>query len=625
MNRFIDKLLKYIYSKRKQIIFALFALVCIILDKNDSLNILKAGAPAIVAAGASAAKTTAGAAKVASTASAATSSGTSAAAAGGSAATSSGASAAATGGSATTSSGTSVSSKAIASNSAKGSTTISSTNNTSTTSLNSLSNGPKNTNPSGVSNSMSINGADLKTSNNMDIDTTKTAQKQAGVSDVEAEGKKSKKSSMNRELNDDEESEEETTLDEASNEITKNNGSLIIGCLLGSFLIFIMLIGVLFVTIINPSTSIMSQINCSLQENTYCDEESDSGGFFNKLANLFTYGVFGTNNEVIVKKITEVYEQIKAEYDFIISIPLLTSSMFSDAEYSKTDVENEQVVITDEMVERVKYTYDMAFLQLIPRFHIYTCNAHVIDEDEYSKSYQYTTEDEEAVIGIPTGECDASTAGGTYKEITYFFDEEKYFKRLEPSEELDLVYANFEDDEISDEILLNKIKNHYYIYKSINKMSDVAEYDNAPIHLEYDESVNLQTPLKGDYVITSPFGEREGEFAGMHNGIDLVSDDKNIYSAGIGIVTRSNVETEGGNVIEITHTDKNGVQYVTQYAHLSVRLVNVGDIVNAGDVIGIMGSTGTMSSGVHLHFSMWKKEPYELLNPRKMFSNASNY
>jgi len=176
-----------------------------------------------------------------------------------------------------------------------------------------------------------------------------------------------------------------------------------------------------------------------------------------------------------------------------------------------------------------------------------------------------------------------------------------------------------------DKLLVSKISNQYYIYQKIYNVDEELSYLDVPVQLLTDEKVIMQSPLKGWYAITSPFGYRDGEYEGMHAAIDLVSSDKNIYAAGKGVVTRSNVETAGGNVIEITHTDSTGREYVTQYAHLSSRHVNVGDVVNAGDVIGIMGDTGTMASGVHLHFAMWDKDTKDFYNPRKLFSGASNY
>jgi murein DD-endopeptidase MepM/ murein hydrolase activator NlpD len=62
---------------------------------------------------------------------------------------------------------------------------------------------------------------------------------------------------------------------------------------------------------------------------------------------------------------------------------------------------------------------------------------------------------------------------------------------------------------------------------------------------------------------------------------------------------RSGGDSLYGNHIIIEHAD--GI--ITWYAHLDDMLSAVGDIVNQGDVIGYVGSTGK-SDGPHLHFTV---------------------
>ena len=142
---------------------------------------------------------------------------------------------------------------------------------------------------------------------------------------------------------------------------------------------------------------------------------------------------------------------------------------------------------------------------------------------------------------------------------------------------------------------------------------------NIPLSVMRDQNINLQSPLKGNIGVTSPYGNRTGIFAGRHLGMDLVSNDKNIYATGDGVVTRANTETLGGKVIEITHTTSDGKRYISQYGHLSQFLVSVGDRVKAGEIIGIMGDTGK-TSGVHLHFQMWNVDTKETYNPANLFN-----
>lgn len=595
---YIYEILCFIKKKRKQITFALFALILYLIDNNISNELLKAGAPIAVAAAAGAAGGATGGTAAAAGAAATSSATAATAASGGSMA-----------GAATNMTGANAAKMAVKSNE---SATVSV---------------PKNTNPNAYNSN--VNSSSLSNpTESLQKNTTVLPKDADDLLDEETNNKtKNKKDFLQPSTENDVEDEEEIMLDNASKDITRNVGKSPIGCIFTSLFLMIFSVPILILLVVNATTSTMSSVDCSMQDSVNCVQEEAT--ILNKLKNLFAYGAYGSNTEVVIKEIEHSYESIKSEYDFIINTSLLTSSLFSDSEYINTGVNGSQITITDKMLDRVQYIYEMAKMQMNPRFHIFVCNVSSYYDYEtggyvtnYFPAYQYTTEDEDLVEAIPEGECNASTAGSQYKTITYYYDEEKYFQRLKDSEELDFVYADFFE---SDELLISKIQNQYYLYKKINQITDVSEYADVPIQLEYDDSVKLSSPLKGWYSITSPFGMRDGEYAGMHTGIDLVSSDKNIYSAGEGVVTRSNVETEGGNVIEITHTDSSGRKYVSQYAHLSQRLVNVGDVINSGQVIGIMGDTGTMASGVHLHFSMWNEEPYELLNPRKLFNEASNY
>lgn len=598
MNYFINKIINLIYAKRKQILFALFAFLCLI--DNESSNVLiKSAAPAVVA----------GAAKAATAAGKAASTGQKVAKAAKSASDV----------------------KKSADTAKKMSNANEMLKQRNANALNR--NIPRNTNPK---------SGGLSTSNSTNTMASSSVAQQEAFSGA-GESTKSKKSWLKpfEPTQIEEDDEEDLIMENASKQVIESAPVIIAFLVIGGMLLFAMALPLMVLGSINATSSTLSQIDCTRQQGDVCEVEDSSDGFFSKLKNLFKYGSYGSNSEVVLKEIEDTYDSIKEEYDFIISLSLLTSSIFTDTEYVKTEGKNGQLTITDKMMERLEYIYPVAFLQLIPEYNVYTCEGGYSSSDDddsyydesdsyYKEVYQYTrvptyedgdTTEEEMEL-IPTGECNASTVGGEFKKITYFFDYELYFKRLKNSEELDLVYFDYNDD---DKLLVSKISNEYFLYKHVYNVDEELSYKNVPSQLYTDSSVEIQSPLKGWYSVTSPFGNREGEYAGMHTGIDLVASDKNIYAAGKGIVTRSNVETEGGNVIEITHTDSSGREYVTQYAHLSSRDVNVGDVVNAGDVIGIMGDTGTMASGVHLHFAMWDKETGERYNPRKLFSNADNY
>ena len=115
-------------------------------------------------------------------------------------------------------------------------------------------------------------------------------------------------------------------------------------------------------------------------------------------------------------------------------------------------------------------------------------------------------------------------------------------------------------------------------------------------------------PLK-DCKITSPYGiERTiNGVKSVHKGIDLISNsgDKEVKSIGDGIVRGNFNDPNGfGNYVSIEHPDGKRVLY----AHLESFKKKAGDKVQAGDVIGIEGSTGK-STGVHLHLEV-RETPY---------------
>ncbi|MGE7953266.1 peptidoglycan DD-metalloendopeptidase family protein [Lysinibacillus xylanilyticus] len=106
--------------------------------------------------------------------------------------------------------------------------------------------------------------------------------------------------------------------------------------------------------------------------------------------------------------------------------------------------------------------------------------------------------------------------------------------------------------------------------------------------------------------ISSQMGERWGDF---HRGIDIARPSNyNILASDNGVVAAAGVSGTYGNRIVINHN--NG--YTTLYGHLSSINVKVGQVVEKGSVIGIMGSTGN-STGTHLHFEVEKNG--SLVNP----------
>ena len=88
-----------------------------------------------------------------------------------------------------------------------------------------------------------------------------------------------------------------------------------------------------------------------------------------------------------------------------------------------------------------------------------------------------------------------------------------------------------------------------------------------------------------------------------HYGIDLVAKTgARIKSIGEGTVVVSDWNPQTGYVIGIQHSEN----FISFYKHCSVLLKNVGDVITTGEHIAIIGNSGELSTGPHLHFELWK-------------------
>ena len=123
--------------------------------------------------------------------------------------------------------------------------------------------------------------------------------------------------------------------------------------------------------------------------------------------------------------------------------------------------------------------------------------------------------------------------------------------------------------------------------------SSIYKKDNT----KNNNNLMFFTPLSG--LISDGYNNKT-----KHFGIDLVAKEKSRISTVLdGTVVISHWAYETGYVIGIQHNN----DYLSFYKHNSVLLKSVGDYVNAGDHIAIIGNSGELSSGPHLHFELWHK------------------
>lgn len=108
-------------------------------------------------------------------------------------------------------------------------------------------------------------------------------------------------------------------------------------------------------------------------------------------------------------------------------------------------------------------------------------------------------------------------------------------------------------------------------------------------------------------VVSSPFGSRKHPLTGvtkLHTGVDFAAPrNAPISAARQGRVVFAAMTKAYGNRVVIDHGTLGGRRLETTYSHMSSMLVTAGQNVDAGTVIGFVGSTG-LSTGPHLHFEV---------------------
>ena len=103
------------------------------------------------------------------------------------------------------------------------------------------------------------------------------------------------------------------------------------------------------------------------------------------------------------------------------------------------------------------------------------------------------------------------------------------------------------------------------------------------------------TPVKG--TITGEFNARS-----KHFGIDIVASPNEVIKSTLdGTVVMADWTSETGYVIAVQHTSN----LVSLYKHNSALMKKAGEYVKAGDVLAIIGNTGELTTGPHLHFELW--------------------
>lgn len=108
-------------------------------------------------------------------------------------------------------------------------------------------------------------------------------------------------------------------------------------------------------------------------------------------------------------------------------------------------------------------------------------------------------------------------------------------------------------------------------------------------------------PVSGITTTNNPYGAPRASYTlGYHTGVDFSAPSGTpVRAAASGTVLATGWSSSYGNNVQIKHSDGT----YTFYAHLLSKSASAGQTVSAGEVIGLVGSTGN-SSGPHLHFEV---------------------
>ena len=135
--------------------------------------------------------------------------------------------------------------------------------------------------------------------------------------------------------------------------------------------------------------------------------------------------------------------------------------------------------------------------------------------------------------------------------------------------------------------------------------SQLSALENVILSRQLGQEIHPEgRPVNSGY-ISSGFGQRVDPFTGageFHEGIDFAAPEgTRIRAVAAGIVTWAGARGGYGNMVQIDH----GNGYATRYGHAYQVLVHVGQTVQRGDVLALVGDTGR-STGPHVHFEVLK-------------------
>lgn len=157
--------------------------------------------------------------------------------------------------------------------------------------------------------------------------------------------------------------------------------------------------------------------------------------------------------------------------------------------------------------------------------------------------------------------------------------------------------SNVVDAEIIPEQLVERIEEDEILRKEIQLEENLSLADNGDPSFQNRklEHIHMVSPIKG--TISTSFQPNID-----HYGVDVLGPSNTAIKAVMdGIVISADWTLETGNTLAVQHHNN----VISVYKHNSRLLKHAGDLVTAGEAVAIIGNSGTLSDGPHLHFEIW--------------------
>ncbi len=188
--------------------------------------------------------------------------------------------------------------------------------------------------------------------------------------------------------------------------------------------------------------------------------------------------------------------------------------------------------------------------------------------------------------------------------IDYSRLKEENFKLKKSLQRVDKMQEKLSKMQAIDKKIRNSLTGYIKIAHQAGSDSNLTQLDFNAMQPDVQRvlfnSIPSLLPVKG--FITRGFDVRNLQLD-PHLGLDIAaSKGTPVVAPADGVVVFSGWTAKSGHLLIIKH----GYNYLTLYKHNQRNLVSVMEKVSKGQVIALLGDTGKISSGAHLHFEIWK-------------------